>query len=102
MAHFIYILQCSDASLYVGYATDVEKRLDVHQSGRGGAYTSKRLPANLVFQEELPSLDFARKRERQLKRWKHAKKLALIAGDLPTLKSLSRSTRIKARTNRSR
>jgi putative endonuclease len=97
LSYFTYILECADGSLYVGYATDVERRLEIHQAGRGGLYTSKRLPVRLVFQEEFPTSLLAENRERQLKRWTHAKKLALINGDLARLKSLSQSTRTKRR-----
>ena len=97
MAHFVYILECSDSTLYVGCTSDVELRVAAHQLGRGSIYTAKRLPLKLVFQEQLASQNLALSRERQIKRWNHAKKAALVAGNCETLRSLARSTRTKRR-----
>lgn len=91
--HFVYILQCSDKTFYVGSSTDPELRLEYHQSGRGGSYTSKRLPVRLVFTEPHPTLEAARARETQIKRWSHAKKCALVAGDSTELRRLARRRR---------
>ncbi|CAN5869699.1 GIY-YIG nuclease family protein [soil metagenome] len=90
MPHFTYILECSDRSFYVGSASDVALRLEHHQSGRGGSYTAKRLPVRLVFHEAHPTLSAALAREKQLKRWSHRKKAALIADELIVLKALAR------------
>lgn len=90
MPHHIYILQCCDDSYYVGYATDPSARLEYHQSGRGGRYTSKRLPVRLVFQELQPGLAAAVARERQIKGWPRAKKAALVAADVAALKANAR------------
>ena len=40
--YFVYLLKCSDQSLYCGYTDDVEKRLKVHNSGKGAKYTKSR------------------------------------------------------------
>ncbi|MEX2661445.1 MAG: GIY-YIG nuclease family protein [Vicinamibacterales bacterium] len=90
MPHFIYILECSDHTYYVGYASDPALRLEYHQSGRGGAYTAKRLLVKLVFQESHPSQSAALAREKQVKRWSHVKKAALIAGDSDALHAQAR------------
>lgn len=91
--HFVYILECSDKTFYVGYSTDPTFRLEYHQAGRGGSYTAKRLPVALVFHEAFPTMEAALAREKQLKRWSHAKKVALIAGTLTALHDLSRRRR---------
>jgi putative endonuclease len=52
--------------------------MEQHLCGLGGAYTSKRLPVDLVFYEESASLKEALDRERQLKRWSAQKKAALV------------------------
>ena len=67
-------------------------RVEDHQVGRGGAYTSRRLPVVLVHSEELPDLAAALLRERQIKRWTRRKKQALIRGDLTNLRKLARRT----------
>jgi predicted GIY-YIG superfamily endonuclease len=88
---WVYILRCSDGSLYVGSTSDIGERERAHVEGRGGSYTAARRPVLLVYQEQFATLAEARQREQQLKRWSATKKRALIAGDCATLKSLSRS-----------
>lgn len=79
--HFVYILQCSDDSLYVGCTNNLEKRLVQHNESKCGAhYTKIRRPTKLVYKEVYESLGEARKREAEIKRWKRDKKLQLING----------------------
>jgi len=87
---FVYILKCSDGSLYVGHTSDVGERVKAHNDGRGAQWTACRRPITLVHLEKHVSEAGAVARERQLKRWSHAKKLALIDGDLGLLKSLAK------------
>ena len=89
-SYFVYIVRCADDSLYVGHTTDVPERVKVHNDGRGALWTASRRPVAVVYQEQHPSGANAIARERQLKRWTHAKKLALINGDKALLKSLSK------------
>ena len=49
MSHFVYILRCADDSLYTGYTNDIDKRVDVHNKGKGAKYTRGRRPVRLVF-----------------------------------------------------
>ena len=84
----VYILRCSDKSLYIGETDDVDLRLTRHNDGRGSVRTSTRRPVVLAYSEVHPTRQAALKRERQLKRWTRAKKEALIAGDLDLLKRL--------------
>ena len=89
---FVYILRCADESFYVGITQDLDARLKAHNNGQGAAYTSKRRPVSLVYSERY-ELDTQRvARERQLERWSHSKKQALISGDLQKLKRLSKSS----------
>jgi predicted GIY-YIG superfamily endonuclease len=87
---FVYVLLCADGSLYVGHTSDVEKQVKVHNQGHGALWTACRRPLALTYQEQHPSEADAVARERQLKRWTHAKKLALINGDRAKLKSLAK------------
>jgi predicted GIY-YIG superfamily endonuclease len=87
---FLYIVRCADDSLYVGHTSDLESRVNLHNQGRGALWTARRLPVHLVYQEPQPSEVKAVARERQIKRWTHGKKLALINGDRATLKSLAK------------
>ena len=45
---FVYMLRCSNGSLYTGITTDVQKRLKVHNAGKGSAYVRAHRPAKLV------------------------------------------------------
>ena len=90
MGHYVYILRCVDGTLYVGSARDLDERLKAHNDGRGAAYTFQRRPVRLVYSEALDSHDTALARERQLKRWSHGKKQALVEGNLEPLKRLGR------------
>jgi putative endonuclease len=74
---FVYIVRCSDGTLYTGWAVDVAARVKAHNAGRGAKYTRMRLPVKLVYSEELPTRAEAMQRERQIKRYPRAKKLAL-------------------------
>ncbi len=79
MSYFVYILQCSDGSLYTGIAKDVLKRLDEHNtSDRGAKYTKARRPVKLVYQEASLDRSSASKREYEIKKLRRIQKLQLI------------------------
>jgi len=82
LVHYCYILRCSDGSYYVGVSDDPQRRLQEHNGGKGAEWTAKRLPVELVWTEQHPSLSAVRKRENQVKRWSHQKKEALAGGSL--------------------
>ena len=75
---WVYILKCSDGSYYTGSAIDLEKRVAEHMAGIIDGYTSKRLPVQLVFCSEMPTMFEAFLRERQIKGWTRRKKEALM------------------------
>lgn len=76
--NFTYIVKCSDGSLYTGWTTDIEKRLEAHNSGKGAKYTKSRRPVTLVYYEEFPTKEEAMKREYAIKQMKREEKKALI------------------------
>ena len=86
-----YILECSDSSYYVGHTSDIDARIDAHNSGRGAFYTAKHAPVKLAYSEPFETKIEAVKREKQIKNWSRAKKEALIKQDLKNLKMLSKS-----------
>ena len=86
MSWSVYILRCGNGDLYTGSTPDLERRLNQHQSGRGGWFTQTIQPVELIYQERLETQDEAKCREKQLKGWTRKKKLALIAGDREALK----------------
>jgi predicted GIY-YIG superfamily endonuclease len=78
---FVYILRCADNSFYIGHTQNIEERVKLHNDGRGALWTACRIPVTLVYEARHPSELQAIQRERQLKRWTRAKKLALMNGD---------------------
>lgn len=87
---YVYILRLNDGRLYVGYSKDPRKRLNLHKKG-GGAFLTRQMGVRtLLYQESHPTIESAKKREKQLKGWSRAKKYALITGDLARLKMLSK------------
>jgi len=88
--YYVYIHRCADDSFYIGSAQDLDTRVNAYNDGRGAAYTFKHRPVHLVYSEVFGSETAAVTRERQLKRWSHGKKQALVKGNLKRLKHLSR------------
>ena len=76
----VYILQCADGTLYTGWTTDLERRLQAHNSGRGAKYTRGRRPVRLAYREEQSDRSAAQKREAAIRRLSRADKLRLIEG----------------------
>ena len=87
---WIYILQCSDDSYYVGSTKDLERRLSQHQDGTGSKYTSGRLPVTLVYCEEYDRVADAFYREKQVQGWTRRKREALINGTPELLPKLAK------------
>lgn len=84
----VYILRCGDGKFYVGSTEDLQDRMRRHNGGYGSDFTRLHKPIELVYTEEYSTYKEAFKRERQLHGWSHAKKEALINGDLEKLKAL--------------
>ena len=80
MAYYVYLVRCSDGSLYCGIAKDVEKRISVHNAGKGAKYTRPRRPVVLVYVEEADSRSDALRREIEIKKMPRRRKLALASG----------------------
>lgn len=80
MSYFIYILKCSDDTLYTGITTDVKRRVDEHNgSVKGAKYTKLRRPVALVYSEESENRSSASKREYAIKKLTRKEKLELIS-----------------------
>ena len=80
MSYFVYILECSDKTLYTGIATDVQRRLNEHNnSDKGAKYTKIRRPLKLLYSEESENRSSASKREYEIKKLSREKKLELIS-----------------------
>ena len=65
--HYAYMLRCADNTIYSGYTTDLQRRLSVHNSGKGAKYTKIRLPVKLIYFEEFETKSLAMKREYEFK-----------------------------------
>lgn len=97
VAYSVYILHCADDSFYTGMTNDMKRRLQEHVDGiNEGSYTASRRPVKLVWTEETKYVNNAIEREKQIKGWSRAKKIALIEGrnfDLPELARKKNFTR---------
>ena len=74
----VYILRCSDGTLYSGAAKDLNRRLRQHQEGKASSYTAVRRPVDLVWFREVEDWGAALREEHRLKKLDRAGKLALI------------------------
>jgi putative endonuclease len=93
MQGYMYILECSDGSFYVGSTNDLDLRLAQHQAGEGANYTKNALPVGLIYYEEFARIDEAFYREKQVQGWSRRKKLALINSENDKLPELSKAYR---------
>ena len=75
----VYIIECSDGSLYTGITNDMKKRLAAHNAGKGAKYTNFRRPVHLVYRENAANRSEATKRESVIKQMSRDAKLALCA-----------------------
>jgi putative endonuclease len=75
---YIYILECSDGTLYTGITTDVNRRLSEHNSGKGAKYTMTRRPVVLKALFEAKNRSEASKEEYRIKQLNRTEKLKLI------------------------
>lgn len=76
--HYTYMVQCGDGTLYTGYTTDVVRRTQEHNRGKGAKYTRSRLPVSLVYYEVHETKTDAMRREYDLKQLTRVEKLKLI------------------------
>jgi len=80
------MVMCSDSSIYIGLANDVERRLKEHNFGlNDNSYTSKRRPVELIFHQEFMQFEQAEYFEKKIKKWSRKKKLALANDDFDKL-----------------
>ena len=88
--YYVYILRCADGTFYVGATTELTGRVEAHNAGRGPRFTACRRPVSLVYSEPHATMESARGREVQIKKWSRDKKEALISGNMGRLHELSR------------
>ncbi len=76
--YIVYILECADKTLYTGITNNLEKRLKVHEAGKGAKYTRGRGPYEVRYLEEVEGKSLALQRERSIKSLSRAEKWQLI------------------------
>ncbi|CAD2074679.1 GIY-YIG nuclease family protein [Jeotgalicoccus meleagridis] len=77
---YVYILECVDHSLYTGYTTDIDARINKHNAGLGAKYTRGRRPVTLRYVEMYDTKSDALKREYAIKQLSKQAKMKLIGG----------------------
>ena len=77
--YWVYILRCSDNSLYTGITTNLERRVREHNSGSGSKYTRSRAPVAVAYAEPVRGKSRALKREFAIKKMSRNAKLLLCA-----------------------
>lgn len=75
---YTYILRCSDGTYYTGWTTDLKKRLDTHNKGKGAKYTRCRLPVDMVYWQWQENRSLAQKQEYVVRKLSRKKKEELI------------------------
>ncbi|GAA4280204.1 GIY-YIG nuclease family protein [Gaetbulibacter aestuarii] len=90
--YYVYILECSDHSFYVGITSNLTRRINEHNNGVAlNSYTYKRRPVELKWFVEFTNVELAIEKEKQLKGWSRRKKQALISEDWDKLVQFSRN-----------
>ena len=77
MIAYVYILRCSDDTLYTGWTYDIDKRIAAHNNGSGAKYTRGRTPVSLFYSEKFNTKEEALSREIQIKKLKRYEKILL-------------------------
>ena len=90
MDFYVYIINCSDGSYYIGHTNNIDKRLSEHNEGTGSFHTRLHRPFELVYLERYQTRKEAFWVERKLKAWSRKKKEALISKDWNELSNCSK------------
>ena len=75
--YFVYVLQCTDGSLYTGITTDIARRLAEHKAGKGGHYTRAHGAREIIYTERKRTRSTASKREAEIKKLSRVEKLTM-------------------------
>lgn len=89
---YVYMVSNNAHTLYTGMTNDLSNRVRQHKEGTyENAFTARYTFDRLVWFETQPSISAAAKREKQIKRWSHRKKVALIQAMNPNWIDLHRT-----------
>ncbi|MFB4165070.1 GIY-YIG nuclease family protein [Alteribacillus sp. JSM 102045] len=75
--HYVYMLHCADDTFYIGYTPNIERRLAMHESGKGAKYTRGRGPFRLVYKKAFSTKKEAMQAEYLMKKMKRKEKESL-------------------------
>ncbi|WP_042354616.1 GIY-YIG nuclease family protein [Bacillus rubiinfantis] len=78
LEHFFYVLTCADGSLYGGYTNNLERRVKLHNQGKGAKYTRGRGPVTLTLAKSFHTKREAMQAEYQFKQLTRKQKLDYI------------------------
>ena len=87
--YYVYMVAGYMGALYTGMTRDIQARIDHHQNGLGNGFSAKYQTTKLVWCEITDSLETAREREAQIKRWRRSKKAYLIELENPYWEDIS-------------
>lgn len=93
MIYHVYILANHRKTLYTGVTSNLDSRLAQHIRGNGSSFTARYKTTRLVYAEQTTSVMDALERERQIKRWRREKKIALIESINPHWIDLANTAR---------
>ena len=80
-SHYFYVLECADLSFYAGYTNNVDRRVDVHNAGKGAKYTRARGPVECIYVEEFDTKQEAMRAEYAFKQLTRKQKMKYIGRD---------------------
>ena len=75
---YTYLILTDNNSLYCGYTDDLDKRFQMHLSGKGAKYTRAHKPVKIVYSKEFQTKSEAMKEEARIKKLSHKEKLKLF------------------------
>ncbi len=87
--YYVYILTNASRTLYTGVTNDLARRVQEHRTGQGSAFTSQYHVTQLVFYESTNNIHSAIAREKEIKGWRRARKIALIEEQNPEWRDLA-------------
>jgi putative endonuclease len=79
---FVYIVECSDGTYYTGFTPDIERRLKIHNGGKGAKYTRDRRPVKLVWCREYKYFKKAFLEEKRIKKLTRKQKEEIVNGKI--------------------
>ena len=92
-AYYVYILTNDSGTLYIGVTNDIERRVGEHRLGVADGFTQKYRLKRLVYTEETHDIYEALAREKQIKKWRREKTIALVNSINPEWRDLLPSAR---------